>query len=123
MPQAKIFMFFMDKEQSRQMVAGNAASACKKCLQLAYRAVGRQKKARCDGKTRERERERERERDRQRQRERDRERENSPIKYLAIMVRAFTVVSLVISFFNRSRNKGKHSDISATKESPRLVII
>ena len=91
------------------MAAGNAASACKKCLQLAYRAVGRQKKARRDGKTRER--------------ERQRERENSPIKYLAIMVRAFTVVSRVISFFNRSRNKGKHSDISATKESPRLVII
>ena len=89
------------------MVAGNAASARKKCLQLAYRAVGRQKKARRDGKTS----------------ERQRQRENSPIKYLAIMVRAFTVVSRVISFFNRSRNKGKHSDISATKESPRLVII
>ena len=59
----------MDKEQSRQMVAGNAASACKKCLQLAYRAVGRQKKARCDGKMRERERERERQRDRERERE------------------------------------------------------
>ena len=42
---------------------------------------------------------------------------------LAIMVRALTVVSRVISFFNLSKNNGRHSPISFTKESPRLLTI